>query len=514
MDYLDVLQKLAESGVLRKPAPEAVPYFLAKPDGGDNSVPQGAASVPGDSAPPPAPTPEPPVVPSLAPTTFPVGLRDEDLAQAQRSDTASRLALGGANAMLAGAGVQGGGFKPSDYAGDIIQRRKAVQGGQELDEKGLEIAGKRAAMGIQMAQQKALLDPAVIESQRRQIAWDVASSQKGGGIPTPDEIDRSYAVVSRWQPAALPTLAESAIKRNKERATANKDYEEAYRANQAGQKEAAEAQELPANAKSERALKYATAQMHNAQAQYYLEGKGRDRADKDAAKEDAADQKQAQLFDKSLDPNGGRAGEMGKRQNRVNNADAVMALGLDENGKPRDLPSFQMTELAIGVANLISASGVASESTIKNLTAETARGNYAKAAQYFTNRPVGAGQQDFVNLLMETAKRERATAQKAVTAAALERTAAFKDWITKHPDHAKQILSGRGHDPGIVDDIISGRAVHGNAGAPPAAVSAPPGDKYLAPAPAEPTKAPATVTAEIPKYTRDPKSGKLVRVTP
>lgn len=151
-----------------------------------------------------------------------------------------------------------------------------------------------------------------------------------------------------------------------------------------------------------------------------------------------------QKLGKDFDPNAAGSPEVVKNQARVNAANRILALAVDEKGQPRDLIPQQMTELSQSVATLLSTGGQPSERITRELTPYTSGRKWADVVQWLTNDPHGAGQREFVRLMVETAKREQATAQKGITDALGARVGKHQRVIRGNPAEAKAVLEPLG----------------------------------------------------------------------
>ena len=147
-----------------------------------------------------------------------------------------------------------------------------------------------------------------------------------------------------------------------------------------------------------------------------------------------------------FNPSGGRAGEFGKNQARVNAANRVLALAMDENGQPRDLAPNQMPELAQSVASLISGGGTGAQAQIEHLLPHTVRGDVQKWIQWLQGDPRGADQRAFVQQMVETAKREAAVAQQGIDQVRSQLVNKHQLVLRGNPNEARQVLNGFGWD--------------------------------------------------------------------
>lgn len=175
--------------------------------------------------------------------------------------------------------------------------------------------------------------------------------------------------------------------------------------------------------------------------------------DKASEKEDASFNKQLGQFGDALDPNKGRAGEFGKQQAQVNSAKRVEALG--DQFPDGNLPKSQMGELALATANLVSAGNHAAEATVSRLVPSSAAGNAAALQSWLESEPTGANQQAFAKLMFETAKRERAVAEKNLLETKLSRVSQYEhlagDPGSKQEQRFQSVMKSKGISPEVYD---------------------------------------------------------------
>lgn len=160
--------------------------------------------------------------------------------------------------------------------------------------------------------------------------------------------------------------------------------------------------------------------------------------------------KMASDLQSDLDPNGFRAGQMGKNQARVDNAGRVLTL--------LDQPNFnanalQAPEIAQSVASLLSSNqGRVAQEQLDNLTPHSLKGNIMKQIGFVTNSPVGLGQQKFFDSLKQTAVREKSLAQAQVRTAQSQRLGRHEMLRKTDPATYGAILHNYGLDPSKVKD--------------------------------------------------------------
>jgi hypothetical protein len=161
------------------------------------------------------------------------------------------------------------------------------------------------------------------------------------------------------------------------------------------------------------------------------------------------------MLDKALkemgadfDPSGGRAGEFGKNQARVNAATRLLALAQNPDGTPANLNPQQMPEMVQSLASLISNGGQGTQAQIEHMLPKTVSGDWAKVMQWLTNEPHGAGQTAFVQNMIETAKREKEIAQQGLETVRSQRGAKHQRVLRGNPEESRKLLSGFGWDVG------------------------------------------------------------------
>lgn len=152
-----------------------------------------------------------------------------------------------------------------------------------------------------------------------------------------------------------------------------------------------------------------------------------------------------------LDPNKSRSGTLRGNQERLNAAQRLLTLAIDPiTGGPADLIPNQMSELSGSLATLIGG-GSSGEGTRRELTPYTKGRSMAELMQWITDKPHGAGQQAFVQQMIDTAKREQGTAQQAIRQGQTQRLSSHLQYLQMFPDQAKAQLESYGFDPDDVD---------------------------------------------------------------
>lgn len=107
--------------------------------------------------------------------------------------------------------------------------------------------------------------------------------------------------------------------------------------------------------------------------------------------------------------------DFGRNQATMTNAGKITALAQQAQMQKGGLTPGQMHELTISTAALVGG-GTPAESSIRAMVPETSSGSWASLEQWLSNEPRGAGQQAFVNQMMETAEREGYNANENLNA--------------------------------------------------------------------------------------------------
>lgn len=110
-----------------------------------------------------------------------------------------------------------------------------------------------------------------------------------------------------------------------------------------------------------------------------------------------------------------RSGGLGLEDAKVQQANHLTAL-MDQSYDPKtdtyNIPRVQQTELAMGLARLISPGGVVSEKTVNDINQATAKGDFNKALTYVTGTPFNGTTQDLVKMYRDSIIRQGQTAQQ------------------------------------------------------------------------------------------------------
>ncbi len=104
-----------------------------------------------------------------------------------------------------------------------------------------------------------------------------------------------------------------------------------------------------------------------------------------------------------------RSGALGIEDAKVQQANHMIAL-MDQNYDPKtdtyNIPRVQQTELAMGLARLVSPGGVVAQKTIDDINQATLKGDIAKAFTYATGKPFNGTTQDLVKMYRDSIIRQ------------------------------------------------------------------------------------------------------------
>lgn len=110
-----------------------------------------------------------------------------------------------------------------------------------------------------------------------------------------------------------------------------------------------------------------------------------------------------------------RSGGLGAEDAKVQQANHLISL-LDQNYDPKtdtyNVPHVQQTELAMGLAKLVSPGGVVAQKTVDDINQATAKGDLAKALTYVTGTPFNGTTQDLVKMYRDSILRQGQTAME------------------------------------------------------------------------------------------------------
>jgi hypothetical protein len=109
-----------------------------------------------------------------------------------------------------------------------------------------------------------------------------------------------------------------------------------------------------------------------------------------------------------------RSGGLGLEDSKVQQANHLIALldaGYDPTTGAYNIPRVQQTELAMGLAKLVSPGGVVAQKTVDDINQATAKGDLAKALTYVTGTPFNGTTQDLVKMYRDSIIRQGEVAQ-------------------------------------------------------------------------------------------------------
>ncbi len=110
-----------------------------------------------------------------------------------------------------------------------------------------------------------------------------------------------------------------------------------------------------------------------------------------------------------------RSGGLGLEDQKVNQAIHLRSL-FEQNQDPKtgeyQIPNVLMTEIAMGLARLISPSGVVGEGTVRDISQATAKGDMAKAFTYLTGQPVTGSTQAVIKMFKDSIDRQGSVAEQ------------------------------------------------------------------------------------------------------
>lgn len=109
-----------------------------------------------------------------------------------------------------------------------------------------------------------------------------------------------------------------------------------------------------------------------------------------------------------------RAGGLGLEDQKVNQALHLISI-FDQNKDPKTgeytIPKVLQMEVAMGLARLISPTGVVGEGTVNAINQRTAKGDFAGVVTYLTGTPVTGNTQDVFKMFKDSIERQGAVAE-------------------------------------------------------------------------------------------------------
>lgn len=162
-------------------------------------------------------------------------------------------------------------------------------------------------------------------------------------------------------------------------------------------------------------------------------------------KQDQFLNKRLTAFGDALDPSKARTGAFGVSKGIFDRAEKLQTMATAY--KDGNYDSRQIEELAIGLNAMLSGSNVGAASQVAALVPKSIVGNAAKLQEWLTNEPQGANQQAFVQRMMGTVEREKATAAEQIRRTQLQRIQRYADLEKHAPDEFYNVMQSAGVDP-------------------------------------------------------------------
>lgn len=130
-----------------------------------------------------------------------------------------------------------------------------------------------------------------------------------------------------------------------------------------------------------------------------------------ASDQNKLEQEYRQVLTRGLSSrSGGLGGEDAKVQ-QANHLTALIDAAYDPKTDTYNIPRVQQTELAMGLAKLVSPGGVVAQKTVDDINQATAKGDIGKALTYITGTPFNGTTQDLVKMYRDSIVRQGEVAQ-------------------------------------------------------------------------------------------------------
>lgn len=146
----------------------------------------------------------------------------------------------------------------------------------------------------------------------------------------------------------------------------------------------------------------------------YATENAKNQADANSTASDKVQQKLEQQYRgvlaKELSSRSGALGTENAKVDQANHLNALFTQYYDPKTGNYNIPKSQYAELAIGLANLVSGTGSASEGTIQSIMQATAKGDLNNAIAYATGIPQNGSTQDVFKNLIDSVDRQATTA--------------------------------------------------------------------------------------------------------
>ena len=156
-------------------------------------------------------------------------------------------------------------------------------------------------------------------------------------------------------------------------------------------------------------------------------------------------EKRVTAFQKALDPSAFRAGQFATSKLVFDRAERLESLA--SSVADGNLDRRQIEELAIGINSMLSGSNTGAQEQVRSLLPQSLAGNTMKLKEWLTGNPTGMEQQNFVHRLVDTIRREKATASEQMKRTMMTRIPAYRDVEQNDPELFKETLMAQGIDP-------------------------------------------------------------------
>lgn len=160
----------------------------------------------------------------------------------------------------------------------------------------------------------------------------------------------------------------------------------------------------------------------------------------------------------------GRSNLNVEQQKRLYAGDRIKAIAMNPDGTPKDLNPNNMSEVGMLSAALAAGSSP-TQHAVESMTPSSVGSDWAKIQQWLTNEPKGAGQQKFVQLMLDQAHREEETIKPQIRAAQLQALPNYAHLSAKDKVRYESLLKSNGIDPSSVDEKGLERVMEKAAGA-------------------------------------------------
>lgn len=167
-----------------------------------------------------------------------------------------------------------------------------------------------------------------------------------------------------------------------------------------------------------------------------------------------------------LSTNSGRGNLNVEQQKRLNASDRIKAIAMNPDGSPKDLNPGTAVEMAMMMGQLAGGNSP-TQHTIESMVPSGIGMDVAKMGQWLTNEPKGAGQQAFVQLAINQAKREEETIRPQMLAAQLQNLPRYAPMRKHSPQVLDSMLKAAGIDPSSLDENLLPLAKAAQAGLAP-----------------------------------------------